>query len=110
MISMMKLIWILSHHGTYQMGIHITMTLCIIGGSLCELIANLLETGTFGACTWIGSRSFNLDDWSSSGTTGAATTNDELGWRVLQMICTVTSTLLLWIDSIKTYFYPLFSY
>lgn len=100
-IPLLKVTWILSCRGTHFVGIHITMVILLLGGSFCELVANLLEIGTFTACIWLGGTgTFNLSNWVTS----ANGEPDDIGWRVLQMISIVTSAMMLWIDSIEYLF------
>lgn len=61
---------------------HNNKKLAVFGG-LIELLARLLMVGMTNASMWLA-KDFNLDNWTSE------TSNDGTGWRVLEMIHTVT--------------------
>ena len=93
-IPILQVAWILSNGGKERMGIHVTVALFAIGGSLSECFARLMYIGSTNTTEWL-SKDFNLDNWLGTGV------DDGIGWRTLEVAHLVVSGIILWIDAFE---------
>jgi len=93
-IPIIQLAWVLSRGGKRKLPLHATMVLLAIGGSFMELITRLLQLGMWGIMGWITSE-FNLSTWTGS------SINDDIGWRVIELIGTVVRGMTFWVDAFE---------
>ncbi|KAL7515565.1 hypothetical protein ACHAXN_012725 [Cyclotella atomus] len=94
-VPIIQAAWILSRGGKRMVGTHMLLGSLAVFGGLIELLARLLMVGMTNAAMWL-SKDFNLSNWTSE------TSNDGTGWRVLEMIHTVTHGMILWVDAFET--------
>ena len=80
---LMSLIWHMSKGGSRKAGIHTAMGIFALVGAFAEVLARLLLFGFETGVYWITDE-FDLDSWLPSGI--AKGTDDNLGWKALQMI------------------------
>eukprot|EP00536_Pseudo-nitzschia_multiseries_P002111 jgi/Psemu1/251336/estExt_Genewise1Plus.C_280066 len=83
MFPIVHLSWILSQGGTKWIGLHIAIGVLILTGSLTEWISHVLYIGA-SMTSQLMAREFNLDNWITS------SSEDEIGWRTLEMTHVVT--------------------
>lgn len=96
-IPVIKVAWIQSMNGKYQLGIHVTIVILAIGGSFTEMLARIFSLGTNGVSSWIAS-DFNLQNWT------AVDSNDMIGWRALEISYMISSNITLWVDAVEWLF------
>ena len=94
-VPLVQIAWIQSFGGKRLLGVHAALAALAVSAALTEFVSNLLFIGMSSAMYWIVEE-FNLDNWSGS--------NDEYGWRVLQLIHLVTRGLLMWVDAVEWLF------
>jgi len=94
-IPVLQLSWILSRGGRRQIGIHVTMAVLVLAGSISEFLAWMFTVGMFTVSDWIA-RDFNLDNWL-----GGEGNKDMVGWRVLEMSHLILQGLHMWIDAFE---------
>jgi hypothetical protein len=94
LIPMLQVVWVQSVSGTRQLALHVTVVVLAFGAATTELIGRVLYTGSTNAAQWLA-KDFNLDNWLSEDS------NDEIGWRTLEMIHVVVRGMLLWIDALE---------
>jgi len=83
MFPIVQLSWILSQGGTRWISLHITMAILILTGSLTEWISHVLYIGS-STTSELLARQFNLSSWITS------TSEDDIGWRTLEITHIVT--------------------
>mmetsp|Transcript_27841 Transcript_27841/g.75749 ORF Transcript_27841/g.75749 Transcript_27841/m.75749 type:complete len:280 (+) Transcript_27841:308-1147(+) len=83
MFPIVHLSWILSQGGKKWIGLHIAIGVLILTGSLTEWISHVLYIGA-SMTSELLAREFNLDNWITSNS------EDQIGWRTLEMTHIVT--------------------
>lgn len=91
---LVQLAWILSQRGSKNLGLHVGIALLAIAGSFTEYIARFLYIGSSMATALIV-REFNLDNWVGTNS------NDQIGWRALEVTHIVVRGLILLIDAFE---------
>lgn len=94
MFPIVQLSWILSQGGTRWITLHVSIAILILTGSLTEWISHVFYIGSSIASELIADR-FNLDSWITS------TSEDEIGWRTLEITHIVTYGLVSIIGAIE---------
>lgn len=94
---MFQVAWILSHGGTRRLSAHSIVCSLAIGGSMAEFLSTLMFIGTETTAEWI-TKDFNLDNWNSS------SSNDQIGWRSLEVAFMLSRGTRLWVDAIEWMF------
>mmetsp|Transcript_20962 Transcript_20962/g.31964 ORF Transcript_20962/g.31964 Transcript_20962/m.31964 type:complete len:303 (-) Transcript_20962:122-1030(-) len=94
-IPILNIAWILSSGGKRRIGLHVAIAALAIGSSISELIARLMILGMENIGLWLA-RDWNLDNWVSSDTS-----NDGMGWRVLEVAYMMSHGIILWVDAFE---------
>jgi hypothetical protein len=108
-IPLIQIAWIQSKRGTFLLTTHIAIGTLALGASFVELISRLLFIGSSASTYWLANN-FNLDNWVdiADGNVVAAQTHtdegDMIGWRVLEVVSTVTRAMNHWIDAAEWLF------
>jgi hypothetical protein len=92
MFPMVQLSWILSQGGAKWISLHLAIGLLALAGSFTEWISRFLYIGTTMATELLATQ-FNLDAW--------ITTDDQIGWRSLEVTHVVTYGLVSFIDAFE---------
>ena len=92
MFPIIQLAWILSQGGSKWISLHIGIGLLTMAGSFTEWISRFLYIGTTMATELLVTQ-FNLDSW--------ITTDDQIGWRSLEVTHIVTYGLVTFIDAFE---------
>jgi len=93
---MIQLAWILSQRGSKSIWLHIAIAVLALVGSFTEWIARFLYIGSSVATQWLV-KEFNLDNWLP----GSNNSNDEIGWRVLEISHIIASGMVIFIDAFE---------
>jgi len=91
---MIQLTWILSHRGTKSLWMHIAIGILALTGAFTEWISRFLYIGAAMAMELVVN-DFNLNDWISTNS------NDQIGWRALEVTHVVVRGLILYIDAFE---------
>lgn len=91
---MVQLAWILSHRGSQSLWLHVAIAILALIGAFTEWISRFLYMGAAMAMRLLVD-DFNLDNWIS------ANSNDQIGWRALEVTHIVVRGLILYIDSFE---------
>jgi hypothetical protein len=91
---MIHLSWILSGGGSKWISLHIAIGLLAMTGSFTEWISRFLYIGMSMATELLATQ-FNLDNWITT------SSNDQIGWRALELTHIVTYGLVSFIDSFE---------
>lgn len=91
---MVQLSWILSHRGSKSLWMHVAIAILALVGAFTEWISRFLYMGAAMAMRLL-INDFNLDNWIS------ANSNDQIGWRTLEVTHIVVRGLILYIDSFE---------
>lgn len=83
MFPIIHLSWILSQGGTKWVGLHIAIGVLTLTGSLTEWMSHVLYIGS-SMTSELMAKEFNLNNWITP------TSEDEIGWRALEMTHIVT--------------------
>jgi len=96
-LPILQVAWIQSNQGKRQLGIHVGISVLALGGSISELLAQLLTLGGSNTAEWIA-KDFNLNNWTGEDS------NDQIGWRTLEVAYLIMRGMILWIDAIEWLF------
>jgi hypothetical protein len=99
MFPLIQLAYILSQRGTSRVALHMAIGLLALTGSFTEWIARFLYIGVSMAAELVAT-DFNLDNWLS------ANSNDEIGWRALEVTHIITYGLVGFIDAFEWLILP----
>lgn len=91
---MIQLAWILSQRGAKSLWMHIAIALFALVGAFTEWISRFLYIGASMAMQMLVEK-FNLSNWIS------ANSNDDIGWRTLEVTHIVTRGLISFIDAFE---------
>lgn len=91
---MIQLAWILSQRGSKSLWMHIGIAVLALTGALTEWLARFLYIGASMAMQLLTEK-FNLDNWISDNS------NDQIGWRTLEVTHVVVRGLILFIDAFE---------
>ena len=83
MFPIVQLSWILSQGGTKWISLHIAISVLVLTGSLTEWISHVLYIGASMTSELLATQ-FNLDSWITP------TSEDQIGWRTLEITHIVT--------------------
>jgi hypothetical protein len=92
MFPLLQLSWILSLRGSKWIGLHIGIGVLALTGSFTEWISHFLYMGATMA-TELLAKDFNLDNWITTDS------DDEIGWRALEVTHIVTYGLVAFADA-----------
>ena len=93
-IPMIQAVIILSRGGTRQLSNHVFIGVLMIAGCAMEFLARFMHLGISQWGTWL-STEYNLENWVSS------TSNDNVGWRTLEISHLVNYGTVIWVDSFE---------
>lgn len=93
-IPMIQATIILSRGGTRQLSNHMFIGVCIISGCAMEFLARFMNLGMAQWGNWL-STEYNLQNWVTP------TSNDNIGWRTLEVSHLVSTGTVIWIDSFE---------
>lgn len=93
-IPIMQLSWVLSRGGKRKLALHTILIMLVVGGSLTELIARLLQIGMRGTMHWV-SNTFNLSKWISD------SESDNIGWKMMGISELLISGMMTWVDTFE---------
>lgn len=93
-IPMIQAAVILSRGGTRQLSTHISIGVLILAGCGMEFLARFMHLGIAKWGYWL-STEYNLSNWASP------TSNDNIGWRTLEVSHLVNYGAVIWIDSFE---------
>jgi hypothetical protein len=91
---MVQLSWILSHRGSKSLWMHIAIAILALVGAFTEWISRFLYIGASMAMQMLV-KEFNLSNWISENS------NDDIGWRTLEVTHIVTRGLISFIDAFE---------
>jgi len=91
-VPVVQLAWSLSYGGKRLTAMHTAVAAFAIVACFTEVTSRLLFLGAWGSAEGIYS-SFDLDSWISS--------NDQVGWRVLEVNWMIVEGLLQWVDAFE---------
>ena len=89
-----QLAWVLSNRGKQRVGMHIAIAALAVAGSFTEWIARFLYIGSSMA-TKLMTDEFNLKNWLTD------TSDDELGWRTVELVNYVSTGLYWYVDAFE---------
>jgi len=93
-IPMIQVSVILSRGGTRQLSNHMFIGVLMIAGCAMEFLARFMHLGIAQWGTWL-STEYNLENWASP------TSQDNIGWRTLEVAHLVNYGAVIWIDSFE---------
>jgi hypothetical protein len=93
-IPILQVAWILSRAGKRRLGLHVSIALLTLCGSLTELVSRLMTIGMYNIGLYLA-RDFNLNNWVGENA------NDGIGWKTLEVTTMLSSGMLLWIDAFE---------
>ena len=93
-IPMIQTAIILSRGGTRQLSNHVSIGVLVISGCAMEFFARFMHLGISQWGNWL-SQEYNLQNWVSP------TSNDNIGWRTLEVSHLVGYGSIIWIDSFE---------
>lgn len=94
MFPLTQLAWVLSQRGNSRIALHMAIALLTLTGSFTEWISRFLYIGVSMAAELVAT-DFNLNNWISTNS------NDEIGWRALEVTHIVTYGLVGFIDAFE---------
>jgi len=94
MFPIVQISWVLSQGGTRWISLHVSIAILVLTGSLTEWISHVLYIGS-SLTSGLLAEQFNLKDWITS------TSEDEIGWRTLEVTHIVTFGLVSIIGAIE---------
>jgi len=94
MFPIVQLCWILSQGGTKWISLHVAIAILVLTGSLTEWISHVLHIGA-SMTSQLLAQQFNLDNWIDE------SSEDEIGWRTLEVTQIVTFGLISIIGAIE---------
>ena len=93
-IPMIQLAWVLSHRGSKSAWLHIGIAIFALVGAFTEWIGRFLYIGATQAMQMLVDE-FNLNNWISSNS------DDQIGWRTLEVTHIIVRGLVMYIDSFE---------
>ena len=93
-IPMIQSAVILSRGGTRKLSVHIFIGVLVVAGCVMEFLARFMSLGQENWGVWL-SQEYNLQNWAS------ATSNDNIGWRTLEVSHLINYGTVIWIDSFE---------
>jgi len=94
MFPIVQVSWVLSQGGTRWISLHVSIAILVLTGSLTEWISHVLYIGS-SLTSGLLAKQFNLKDWITP------TSEDEIGWRTLEISHIVTFGLVSIIGAIE---------
>ena len=89
-----QLAWILSQRGSRSLWLHVCIAMLALTGTLTEWLARFLYIGSSTAMQMLTTK-FNLNNWMGEDT------NDQIGWRTLEVTHIVVRGLILFVDAFE---------
>jgi len=91
---LVQLAWVLSHRGSKSIGLHVAIAILALMGAFTEWIARVMYIGS-SIATALLTQQFNLDSWLGDNT------NDEIGWRALEVAHIVIHGMVTLVDAFE---------
>jgi len=93
-MPLIQLVIVLSRGGTRKLSLHMFIAVLILAGATMEFLARFMHLGQSNWGYWL-STEYNLNNWVT------ASSDDQIGWRVLETSHLVTFGTVIWIDSFE---------
>jgi len=95
-IPMLQLAWILSLGGKRRIAMHAAIVILVVGACFTEALSLLFTVGIAGVTQWM-TVTMNLSNWSAD----SPMTQDNTGWRVLEICTLMFSGMTLWVETVE---------
>ena len=102
-IPILHVVWIQQQYQqtpTRKTSLHTTIALLAVGGATTEFLSRLMNIGSTNTMEWIVN-DFNLSNWLGG------ETDDDLGWKALEVVFMAVQGFLLWVDAAEWLFLSL---
>jgi hypothetical protein len=93
-IPILQVAWVLSNGGKRMIACHFAIGSLALLGSVMQTVALLVFVGCANIAEWLSS-GFNLNNWIGPNS------NDQIGWRTLEVAYMISSGVFLWLDAIQ---------
>jgi len=93
-VPILQLAWILSDGGARLLATHVLIGVLALAGTIIESVAALFLIGTTFTTSWLAS-DFNLGNWTGTDS------NDQIGWRTLEVTYIAIQGMRLWVDALE---------
>ncbi|KAL7576453.1 hypothetical protein ACA910_017963 [Epithemia clementina (nom. ined.)] len=99
-IPLFQTAWILSVKGTHLIGLHAALVVLALTAVFTEFLSTIMMVGSMAVMEWM-STDFNLSNWIDIGT---GSSDDNVGWRVLEVVAMAIQGMVLWVDAMEVLF------